>query len=104
MIPAITWAMLATGVGVAIYILALGRYRWAIDGWNRACAIHREEKAVLEDRLFTLTAEHRKSEARADHYASSWGRIMRKLRLAEQANFELRTELVRRQTAEREAA
>ena len=44
------------------------------------------------------------AERRSDHYASSWGRVMRKLRLAEQANKDMRTELMRRQNEDRIAA
>jgi hypothetical protein len=60
------------------------------------------DKAAKQIRA--LKADLKRARKRADFYASAWGRIMRKLRFAEKANLDLRTELIRRQTAEKEAA
>lgn len=83
---AITWAILATGGAVAVYLLMRGEVR------------------ALGRQLAILTAERDKAIDRSKQYASAWGRIMHKLRFAERANLDLRTELIRRQTAEKEAA
>lgn len=85
------------------------RAYWEALYWERnASCLHYSDdrntfkaRAIdLENALRLTVADTIKASARADHYASSWGRVMKLLRIAQKANKELRDAQMRREMAD----
>lgn len=105
---------LSTGLGISA---GIGWIRCArMLAATRELAAHRKAEwlATVDDRddayrmadhyiteLLLAEADRDKCKLRAEQYASSWGRVMRLLRLAEAANKEMRTNQLQREVADR---
>jgi len=103
----LAYGLIVTAGAVAVHILKCREVKLArLDAaaWKRLADCFGSMIGPNAKESAQYLTRAKKAEARADHYASSWGRVMRKLRLAEQANKDMRTELMRRQNEDRIAA